>query len=131
MLLKLGQIEHAISLADAGAFLLLGTLLVVLFATRLMLAERGEEERPSIGGSHIAVAKTLRITGTKKNWSITCPAWKIGDGTPRTHQGKHRTRACWSQLTTGDHGSPSVLAACGPCMARWHTAPEAVVGQSR
>jgi hypothetical protein len=40
ILLKLS--ETSISLANAGAFLLLGVLLAVLFATRLMLAERAE-----------------------------------------------------------------------------------------
>lgn len=40
ILLKLS--ESSISLANAGAFLLLGVLLAVLFATRLMLAERAE-----------------------------------------------------------------------------------------
>jgi hypothetical protein len=48
MLLKLAQIEHDISLANAGAFLLLGALLAILFATRLMLAERADGERPHI-----------------------------------------------------------------------------------
>jgi hypothetical protein len=49
ILLKLSQIENTISLADAGAFLLLGVLLVVLFVARLLLAERSEEEeRPNI-----------------------------------------------------------------------------------
>ena len=45
ILLKLS--ETSISLANAGAFLLLGVLLAVLFATRLMLAERAEG-RPRI-----------------------------------------------------------------------------------
>jgi hypothetical protein len=40
ILLKLS--ETSISLANAGAFLLLGVLLAVLFATRLMLAERAK-----------------------------------------------------------------------------------------
>jgi heme A synthase len=48
ILLKLSSIEGAISLANAGAFLLLGVLLAVLFATRLMLAERAERKRPGI-----------------------------------------------------------------------------------
>jgi hypothetical protein len=48
MLLKLAQIENTISLENASAFLLLGLLLAVLFATRLILAEREEGERPHI-----------------------------------------------------------------------------------
>lgn len=42
MLLKLS--ESSISLGNAGSFLMLGALLAVLFATRLMLAERADGE---------------------------------------------------------------------------------------
>lgn len=48
ILLKLGALEGPISLANAGTFLILGTLLAVLFATRLLLAERTEGEVPNV-----------------------------------------------------------------------------------
>jgi hypothetical protein len=49
LLLKLTQLTPSVSMGEAVALLLLGLLLAVLFATRLMLAERDEEdERPKI-----------------------------------------------------------------------------------
>jgi len=48
ILFKLAAIDGPISLANAGAFLLLGVLLAVLFVTRLLLAERAAGERPNV-----------------------------------------------------------------------------------
>ena len=49
LLLKLTQLSSSVSTGQAVALLLLGLLLAALFATRLMLAERDEEdERPKI-----------------------------------------------------------------------------------
>jgi hypothetical protein len=48
VLLKLAQLGNTVSLASAGALLILGVLLAVLFATRLLLAERAEGEHPNI-----------------------------------------------------------------------------------
>jgi len=49
ILLKLAQLKDAVSTGRAIALLLLGLLLAALFGTRLMLAERDEEdERPKI-----------------------------------------------------------------------------------
>ena len=49
LLLKLTQLKDSVSMGGAVALLLLGLLLAVLFATRLMLAERDEEdERPKV-----------------------------------------------------------------------------------
>jgi ABC-type uncharacterized transport system permease subunit len=49
LLLKLTQLSSSVSMGEAVALLLLGLLLAILFATRLMLAERDEEdERPKI-----------------------------------------------------------------------------------
>jgi|ERR1700683_2189498 len=53
LLLKLTQLTPSVSMGEAVALLLLGLLLAVLFATRLMLAERDEEdERPKIWWVH-------------------------------------------------------------------------------
>lgn len=49
ILLKLAQLKDTVSMGRAVALLLLGLLLAALFGTRLMLAERDEEdERPKI-----------------------------------------------------------------------------------
>jgi hypothetical protein len=48
ILFKLAAIDGPVSLANAGAFLLLGVLLAVLFVTRLLLAERAKGDRPNI-----------------------------------------------------------------------------------